>query len=77
MDEIDRAQLEIEHHLERSIRQHQEQFAPLLEGDDDLLTARLCLACNEEIPIERRRAVPGTFYCVGCQAAFEKRERLY
>jgi phage/conjugal plasmid C-4 type zinc finger TraR family protein len=77
MDEIDRAQLENERHFERSMAAHHRHFAPLFEGDEELHTAKYCLDCGAEIPVERRRLVPGTFYCVVCQSAHEKRDRLY
>jgi phage/conjugal plasmid C-4 type zinc finger TraR family protein len=30
-----------------------------------------CVNCDEEIPLARRKAVPGTERCVVCQADFE------
>lgn len=32
-----------------------------------------CLECGEEIPAERRKAVPGVTLCVGCQTIQENR----
>jgi RNA polymerase-binding transcription factor len=29
----------------------------------------ICLGCDEEIPIERLRAIPSAIYCVGCKDA--------
>ena len=33
-----------------------------------------CLKCEREIPEARRKAVPGTRLCVGCQAELDKRQ---
>lgn len=30
-----------------------------------------CVNCEEEIPVARRRAVPGTSRCIVCQADYE------
>lgn len=32
-----------------------------------------CARCGEEIPLERRRAVPGCTHCFDCQARKERR----
>lgn len=34
-----------------------------------------CLDCGEEIPISRRRAVPGCELCLSCQREREARDR--
>jgi phage/conjugal plasmid C-4 type zinc finger TraR family protein len=31
-----------------------------------------CEACGEEIPAERRRALPGVRTCIGCQSARDR-----
>ncbi|WP_233559805.1 TraR/DksA C4-type zinc finger protein [Oleomonas cavernae] len=34
---------------------------------------RWCVDCGEEIPEDRRRAVPGTMRCIECQTRAERR----
>ena len=52
---------------------------------DGVLTARsrlptagagtaLCVECGEEIPLARRRALPGVRMCVECQSGHDTRE---
>jgi phage/conjugal plasmid C-4 type zinc finger TraR family protein len=36
-----------------------------------------CVACGEEIEAERRQAAPGAKRCVECQAALERRRKLF
>jgi len=36
------------------------------------LGAPICAWCEEDIPMERRRAVPGCTMCVKCQSAKER-----
>jgi len=35
-----------------------------------------CLDCGEEIPVERRKAMPGTTHCIFCQEAHDKRPQI-
>ena len=39
---------------------------PVGDGDSH------CRECGEEIPLGRRRAVPGVHLCVGCQSAHDR-----
>ena len=34
-----------------------------------------CLECEEEIPLARRKAIPGVSLCVACQSEREKNQR--
>jgi phage/conjugal plasmid C-4 type zinc finger TraR family protein len=38
----------------------------------DRLGAERCADCQEEIPMERRRAIPSAFRCLTCQAWVER-----
>lgn len=77
MDTIDMAQEREDLDRDLAIRAHKTRFAPLFDGDATLTTATECLECGAPIPEERRRAVPGAFYCVECQRAQERQERLF
>jgi phage/conjugal plasmid C-4 type zinc finger TraR family protein len=35
-----------------------------------------CEECDNEIPEARRKAIPGVHYCVSCQSAKEKKEKM-
>lgn len=64
-DEIDEAQAVVEYCLSvqiANIRQARHIAAPSLFE---------CEACGNEIPPERRKALPGVFLCVECQRANE------
>lgn len=69
MDAADRAQddeaAELANLLERQRR------AARLEAEG----AATCAECQDEIPPERRRALPSAIRCVSCQAFVEKIER--
>lgn len=32
-----------------------------------------CVECGDEIPVARRRALPGVKTCIACQSAFDRR----
>lgn len=74
--EFDQAsKLELEER-EALILRHRKRIAPLLTmpGVD---TALDCMECGEEIPEERRRAVPGTMLCADCKRYFEQQKERY
>jgi phage/conjugal plasmid C-4 type zinc finger TraR family protein len=77
MDTIDMAQEREDLDRDLALREHRSKFAPLFDADPECMTARECLECGDEIPPERRRAVPGTFYCVECQRLAEREEQLF
>jgi phage/conjugal plasmid C-4 type zinc finger TraR family protein len=56
------------------ISRHRKRIAPLLTvpGAD---TALDCMDCGEEIPEERRRAVPGTMLCASCKTLDEQKRK--
>lgn len=70
VDAVDRAQqdeaAELAAHLERQAR------AARLDAPG----AALCADCGDEIPAERRRALPSAIRCVGCQAFAERVARV-
>lgn len=46
-----------------------------LQGKTVADSAKSCTQCSEDIPAQRRRAVPGCQLCVVCQARAEKTSR--
>lgn len=68
MDEVDYAQDRQEKELRRLITA---QAYALPQGE----SAKTCLECGEPIPEERRLAMCGCRFCVGCQEALERRQR--
>ena len=61
----------------------QDQIDATVESAVELAKSRLprgeglthCEECEEEIPEERRKALPGVRLCVTCQSEFEKRQK--
>lgn len=68
MDEIDISQEQQDAELRRLITA---QAYALPRGE----SARECLECSEPIPEDRRQAMPGCRFCVGCQDKLERRQR--
>lgn len=68
-DIIDRAQAYDELYREGAITAH---LAMMRQGSP-LDAATECIECGDEIPENRRRAVPGALRCVSCQAKIERR----
>ncbi len=48
-----------------------------LAGKTYLDSARECRVCDEPIPEERRRAMPGVKTCIGCQEDLEHELRKH
>jgi phage/conjugal plasmid C-4 type zinc finger TraR family protein len=65
MDGMDRAQEIAALHLAAALDRRQAARPPVQAGQD-------CLTCGEEIPAERRQALPGCCLCVDCQADAER-----
>ena len=65
MDEFDQIQEHIDQFQCFALEQHQRSR----EADNNPGTA--CVDCDEEIPIERRKAKPGCRRCITCQESFE------
>lgn len=65
MDDADRAQPDRENYLAGCVAR---AISRLPAGPG----LAICEDCDEEIPEERRRAVPGCRRCLECQAEFEK-----
>ncbi len=72
MDQVDRAQIEEE--ADRAAALRARKCAPA--GDWWEISATHCEAeyCGAEIPMARRRAIPGVRLCVECQDIQERRE---
>lgn len=68
MDEVDYAQERQDAELRRLITA---RAYALPRGE----SARECLECGKSIPEERRQAMPGCRFCVGCQEELERRRR--
>jgi phage/conjugal plasmid C-4 type zinc finger TraR family protein len=64
-DEIDQAQEMDERFRESALREQLHSREPSVSTSAD------CVDCGEEIPVERRAAVPGCLRCVGCQEEHE------
>jgi phage/conjugal plasmid C-4 type zinc finger TraR family protein len=69
-DIIDRAQQYDEQYREIAIASH---FSSRIAQRHQPRAAD-CIDCGEEIPADRREAVPDATRCIGCQ---EKHERIY
>jgi phage/conjugal plasmid C-4 type zinc finger TraR family protein len=67
MDEIDMAQSHWDLLLAAKINSLRLKAATADEAATD------CEECGEEIPLARRKAVPGCTFCVKCQARMEAR----
>lgn len=65
MDEIDQAQNYNEDFQAFCLKQQQRDREP------DNYTGLDCLDCGEEIPPERREAMPGCRRCIDCQTLHE------
>lgn len=65
MDDADRAVDQQEHLLAATIKHRPRQGARTEPG-------LACLACGEEIPEARRRALPGACLCIDCQEDAEQ-----
>ena len=72
IDDIDRAQAREAEMLGDALRDQARRAG--LAGKTPADSAEFCQArgCGEEIPVTRRRAVPGVQLCVACQARREK-----
>lgn len=66
MDEFDRASELEQIARDKAIAYHQKKMQ---RGE----SAKECCECGEEIPQERRQAVPGVKRCVYCQQVLEER----
>lgn len=66
MDAADRAQDEVDAELADHLRRHTRAAALDAPGNE------LCADCNQEIPLERRRALPSAIRCVNCQEFAER-----
>jgi phage/conjugal plasmid C-4 type zinc finger TraR family protein len=70
MDDVDIANALRDAQLQRLLAARAKALAyPLPSGE----AARECDECGDEIPEERRRAMPGCRFCVPCQTARERR----
>lgn len=65
MDDIDRAQGVNEDFQAFALQQHR------LNREPTGYTGTHCIDCEEEIPEERRQAVPGCLRCLDCQSLHE------
>lgn len=74
IDDIDRAQAREAEMLADALRDQARRAG--LSGKTVADSAEFCQArgCGEEIPEERRQALPGIQFCVACQARREKRK---
>lgn len=52
-----------------ALRERQRTLGPALSPQE---SAEACESCGDEIPEERRVAVPGVTQCVDCQANLER-----
>jgi len=68
MDALDVAS-EFEAH-EREYRIHQARALPTGPSAEE------CVTCGEEIPAERRQAIPGVQHCVTCKSRAELKRRI-
>ena len=66
-DDIDRAQAREEELRSDALEDHRRRHRPSFMD-----SARECRICDEPIPEERRRAVPGCSTCVECQRDIER-----
>ena len=69
MDEVDRAQLEIERALESALAA---RGRPVLTR----ASALVCVECGCDIAEARRLAIPGVLRCVDCEERQERRRAL-
>lgn len=69
-DDIDRAQAREAELLGDALR-NQARRAGLV-GKTEADSAECCTSCGNDIPAQRRRAVPGCQWCVVCQARSER-----
>lgn len=67
-DQIDEAQRVAEQQLQEALTGHHRRVDEVRASH----TRTHCEACDEEIPLRRRQAVPGCRLCVGCQTNFEQ-----
>lgn len=65
-DDIDRAQVITEQHLDDALAAHRRRPAYTLAD-----SALICVDCELPIPEGRRKAQPGCTRCVGCQSLHE------
>ena len=72
-DDIDRAQAREAEMLADALREQARRAG--LAGKTVADSATECADCGEEIPQERRQALPGIQFCVACQARREKGKR--
>ena len=71
-DDIDRAQAREAEMLADALREQARRAG--LAGKTVADSATECADCGEEIPQERRQALPGIQFCVACQTRREKRK---
>lgn len=68
MDVIDQAQAREDQVAELIERQAREARAAELSQQG----SEICADCHDEIPLERRRAMPSAIRCIGCQEFAER-----
>ena len=68
-DDVDRASAREQEMLSDALRDQARRAG--LAGKTEADSATYC-ECGEEIPPQRRRAVPGCQQCVACQSRLEK-----
>lgn len=68
-DDIDRAAARSEELLQDALSAHRRRAASSVSAT----AAKECASCGEDIPPDRRLALPGALRCVQCQTKFELR----
>lgn len=68
MDKADIAGEYIDWRLEQALKARQEATPPTT-----LSSRAICKECEDPIPAERRKAIPGVQFCVACQTYLEGR----
>lgn len=76
MDFWDQASMQEEKDREDALARQRARFAALTLPEGTVDTARVCLSCGDDIPEERRLAVPGTMLCTACQVQEEHNQKL-
>lgn len=71
-DDVDRASEREAEMLADALRNQARRAG--LAGKTEADSAETCIACDEDIPAPRRRAVPGCQLCVLCQERREKKK---
>jgi RNA polymerase-binding transcription factor DksA len=70
--EEERADWETQFHTNLALLRHQQRIEPITR----LASSGVCDDCGNTIPPERIAAMPHCIRCIGCQQAFELRERI-